>query len=436
MSPTAPSASLSARLAGARFGVFVTLALFSAVAGAWAAYAPLSAASIAAGIVSPDSGRKTVQHLEGGIVERVLISEGETVSAGQPLIVLVDAKAKAQLDLNIRRQLELNVQRARIDALATGAPFNGQTFLTSGADQPGFASFVASEAALYQAMLGGHSARMASLMQDLGKSNEARASAQSQIAALDDELELVQSERGDVEGLLDKGLTTRPRSLALKRREAQIAAQRAQLDQQLQAAIADASQRRSAFEAEEASWRAMLSQEAARIETDLSTIASQIAATADVVKRMQVMAPQDGVVVALRIKTPGAVLPPGAPVVDLVPVSDTLVLDVRVKPQDIANVHPGQTARISVSAFPLRETPVLRATVTSVSADAIQDAATRETYYRAELKLLPEDVAALPATLKLLPGMPVEAYVEHRARTALEWLAEPILRSMQRAGRG
>lgn len=403
--------------------------------GAWSAMAPLASATLATGIVSPDSGRQTVQHLEGGILDRLLVSEGDTVTAGQPIAVLVDARAKASYDSQIRRRTELAAARIRLKALAAGGPADFAPLADDVARDPSLGAVLANEAELLRTRRSGYKAKVDGLSEQIRKSEAVSAAFRRQIAATEVERVTVAKQLDDARYLLAKGLTTRPRVLALEARMAQIDAQRASFDGQIAASASDIERTRTALSEEEATFRQQIGEDLAKNDAEAATVANQIAASTDAIGRQQVKAPEAGTVVSLKVRTPGAVVAQGGAIADILPTDASLVFEVRVRPVDIAHVASGQTARVTVSAFSPKEVPVLPGLVRKVGADAVQDPVSREFYYRAEVAIDRDEFARLAPRAKLQAGMPVQAFIEDHPRTLLTWLAEPLMRGFARAGR-
>ena len=436
-SPPHPTiASLDDRLKNIKRAALITGGLFFAVIALWALLAPLSSATIATGMVSPDSGRKTVQHLEGGIVERILVAEGDQVSEGQPIAILVDAKTRSARESQLRRRHELLAQLARLEALARDDDEPNFAMLgSSAASDPGLAAFVANETAVFRSRRNAFNSKIEALQNEIRSLRNVVATADQQLASLREELDLVHDELTVKQGLLDKGLTTRPVVQALDRRRTQIDGQLAQMTGQFEAQRATIAQKSELMKAEVAAFRNEVADQAAKAASELAAVEHQLATSNDAVRRMEVRAPEAGTVVSLKMRTPGGVVTPGGAIADLVPLNGGIVLEVRIKPGDISRVIPGQTAQVALTAYSQREVPYLEAAVKTVSADAITDPATREIYYKAELRIDPEVTAKLSPAIAMVAGMPVEAYINHHQRTLVAWLYEPIARSFYRGTR-
>lgn len=428
--------TLTAKLgAPKRLAVKATLA-FAALFGAWSVLAPMSSATVATGMVSPDTGRKTIQHLEGGIIEKLLVNEGDTVDADQVIAILADSKARAAHDGQVRRRAELTAQLARLKALANLDETPDFSALSSAvADDPSFSAFVTNETALFKSRLASFNAKLGGLREEMRAIAATIGALDKQIESAKQQYALVNEQYKTKSELLTKGLTTKPIVLSLQSQLAQLDGQIAQYQGQKSAQEHALEQKKSNFENEAAAFRNEIADQAGKASTERSAIDAQLSASSDAVRRMEVRSPERGTIVSLKTRTPGAVIPPGGAIADLVPADKGAVIEVRVKPADIVRVEPGQQAQVMLTAYSQREMPTLPAKVQVVSADKVEDPATHEIYYKTELKLDADQVSKLAPNTRLVAGMPVEAYISHHERTLAQWLYEPVSRSFHRAAR-
>lgn len=403
--------------------------------GSWAALTPLASASMAPGIVKLDSNRKTIQHYDGGIIRDILVRDGDHVRQGQVLVRLdvVDARADfemllGQFDALQAREARLIAQRDGLDEIVfperliaresdveVAKIFEGQRRIF--ADQ---ARAIDAEVAVwrqraeqYRTQIAAHKARFNPLAQQLISFEEEHA-----IAA----------------ELLKRGFERRPRVLGLERQIAGTRSEIAVNEGQI------ATLREQTVEAEleitalrEARARSG-SEELREVQTQAVEISRRMHKSNAEVGRQDIVAPQDGVIVDLRYFTPGGVIAPGAEVMDIVPVEDKLIIEARVKPIDIDVVRAGLPANVHLVAFQQRTTPSLDGVVTMVSADALTDKRTGETYFLASIQVPPEEMARLPQ-VELYPGMPVDVAIVTGARTLLDYLAQPFTDSLAHAFR-
>lgn len=414
---------------------FTIIVLFFGVFGGWAAIAPLQSAAIAPGIVSVDTNRKTVQHLEGGIVGRILVRDGDKVKAGQTLVTLDETRPYATLELLRGRRLASRALEARLIAERDGA--KSITFpaeLLARRDDAKIAEAIGGQRSIFEGRRLSLKAQSAILGQRGAQFREEIIGLKGQIAAEDTQLELIADEVKDVKQLVDKGLARRPRLLSLQRRTAEIEGVRSQNV----AAIARAEQNITEAELRIAELKTSIVNEAVQLlrdeQTKLFDVAERIRAAEDVLNRTEIRAPLDGTVVNLQVHTAGGVIAPGAPLMDIVPADDRLVIDAQVDPGDIDIVHAGLEALVRLTALPQRNNIPIEGRVMSVSADRLIDEVTGLPFYRAKVELTGDIKKALGSAV-LYPGMQAEVMIVTGARTALDYFLRPLFDSFNRAFR-
>lgn len=403
--------------------------------GLWAAEAPLASAAIAPGAVAVDTHRKVVQHLEGGIIAELLVREGDRVAAGQVLLRLDDLEAKslhalAEGEYLALRAAEVRLAAERDDAAALAFPAE----LETRRGRPEVAEILAGQARIFASGRDALAGQVGVLEQRIAQLRAQIAALRAQLAAGDDQLALIEEEAAAIRELVEKGLERKPRLLALERQAAQLRGQQGDYTNriaQAQEAIAEAeleilNARRQRVE------RAAV--ELREVGTRRAELQERLAAAAVRLTRREVAAPQDGTVLNLRYHTVGGVVPPGGDILDLVPEGDSLIVEARVSPTDIDTVRAGQTAQVALTAFGGRSTPQLKATVLHVSADALADPQTGQSFFLARLAVDAEQLQRLDG-VHLAPGMPAEAFIETGSRTMLDYLVQPLTDSFRRAFR-
>lgn len=415
------------------FGILTVLAFIGGMA-AWSSFAPLESAAIAPGFVSVETHRKTIEHLEGGIIKTILVHEGDTVDVGQTLVVLDPTQASANLGVLKGRRLALIARAARLIAEKQDQPhIDFPEELRSGS-RAEVAEIVEGEIEIFEtrkltlesqiSVLNQQNAQIAELITGLKKSARAQ---DQQLAVMTEEIELYQK-------LLEKGLTQKPRVLELQARAAEVMGRRSEH----QAEIARSKERMTETELRIADLRSERKNKAAEdlreVQTELQDLESQILAANDVLKRTVITSPLEGTVVALRIFTTGGVIRPGDPIMDIVPKNDRLLVDARLNPKDIDVVHPGLLAKVQLTAFHKRHVRPLEGQVISVSADRLIEDRSGEAYYLVRIELT-ESLADQIYGASLHPGMTAEVMIVTGTRTAVEYLLEPITRSFNAAFR-
>jgi HlyD family type I secretion membrane fusion protein len=417
--------------------VMLGLASLLAFGGGLTAFSvlvPLSEAAIAPGVIKAEGSRRTVAHLEGGIVREILVRDGDTVRAGQPLMRLDDVQAGATHDALRAQRWALLAQDSRIAAELAG--------VTEIAFPPALVQ--ATEARALEAINGQRvlfASRQASLRSQLQvleqrilQHQSVGTSAEAQLVSQRRQLELLQREESDVRGLVRQGLERMPRLLALQRQLASTEGTIADLTAQKERARAQVAEA-------EAQIRQVLDQRVQEVSTEgrevrakLNDAEEKLRAAEDVSSRRDILAPEDGTILNTRFFNPGAVVRPGEAVMELVPARDKLIAEVHVSPTDIDVVHPGLHAEVRLPAFKQRLVPFLNGEVTVVAGDVTSEERTMREYYRVRIAIDEGQLARLE-NVELRAGMPVEAQIQIGERSFLRYMIQPILDSFHRAFR-
>ncbi len=400
----------------------------------WAANTRLDSAAIALGVVGVESSRKTIQHLEGGIIMDILVTEGSVIEAGQILVQFDDTYAWTHLDLSQGRYDAALALQARLMAEREGRKdIAFPDALLRQADDPNIHEMMTGQKDIFQARRAKIANEESILRERIEKHRREIVGLRAQMAAGMEHLRLLEDEIATVETMLKKGVASKSLLLAQKRQAADRAGEvgdyRARIarteksitEVQLQLTIPKTKNRNEVAE------------ELQEVQGRLADLQEIIYAAEDVVWRTSVRAPQSGTVVDLQVHTTGGVVQPGERLLDIVPDQDRLIIDARVDPRDINTVYEGMPARVRLTAFSARTTPLLEGTVTSVSADRVTDPVTGQSYFTARVVPAAETQVFDVSTLK--PGMQAEVFLVTAARTALDYLLEPITRSFARAGR-
>ena len=368
----------------------------------WGSIAPISGAAIAPGIIVATGQNKTVQHLEGGIIDEILVREGETLQAGQTIIRLNQTAALANLT---RMATQYDALRA-IDARYL-AERDGKDTIRFPADMlerkndPATAEVLDGQEREFAARRAALTSQLAVLEKQIAATSEQITGLEAQVDAANRQMGLVQEELKDTQGLYDQGLAQKSRVLSLERAAAELLGNKGQL-------IAQIAQARQTI-----------------AETE-SRILGTRQAWMEVATRIQIKAPVAGVVVKIHYNTRGGVIASGQPIVDILPAS-ALEIEARVNPQDIKRVFAGSKANLRFPALRERTTPVMPGIVEFVSADRLTDPRTGEPYYTARIKVSDTlDAEEKIIAARLLPGMPAEVYVETGARTFFQYLLSPV----------
>ncbi|MFQ5618869.1 MAG: HlyD family type I secretion periplasmic adaptor subunit [Rhodospirillales bacterium] len=400
----------------------------------WAANTRLDSAAIARGVVGVESSRKTIQHLEGGIIKNILTNEGDRIKAGQILVQFDDTYARAQLDLLQGRYAAALAQQARLLAEREGREdIDFPDELLGRANDPVIAEMIAGQKDLFQARRIKMANEESILRERIAKHRQEITGLRAQVVAGKEHLRLLKDEIATVKSMLEKGVASKSVLLALQRQAADMEgeigdhrarialAERSIMEVKLQLTIPGTESRNEVAKALQ------------EVQGEVADLKEKIYAAEDVLLRTGVRAPQSGTVVDLQVHTAGGVVQPGETLLDIVPDEDRLIIDVRVDPQDIDTVYEGMPARARITAFNRRTTPLLEGSVTSVSADRMTDPVTGQSYFTARVVPAAGTQGFDVSTLK--PGMQAEVFLVTAERTALDYLLQPIARSFARAGR-
>jgi len=401
----------------------------------WAALAPLDSAALAPGRVTVAGNRKTVQHLEGGIIKDLLVKEGDTVEGGQILIHIDDTQARARLEVLHSRYDKLLATEARLTAeQAFEKEVRFPDFLTVRRDQPQVAKILAAENALFEARRQSTAGRIHIFRKRIAQLKKEIAGLAAQIAAEDRQLALIEDERDSFEKLFERGVVGKTRLLRLKREEAKLIGERGDH----LSLMAKARQRIGETELEIIDLKnSLLNQVAGGLrdtQAELLDVHERLKAAEDILVRTAIRAPLAGVVMGLNVHTEAGVIAPGQHLLDIVPEDDTLVIEAQVTPNDIDVVHAGLPAQVRLTAFKQRDTPLLDAELTRVSADSFTDERSGASYFLARVTIDAAELRKLDGR-ELYPGMGAEVMINTGQRTAMDYILAPLTDSLRRAFR-
>ncbi len=402
--------------------------------GLWSSGAPLAGAAIAAGEVTVESNRKTVQHLEGGIIGEILVTDGDRVNAGDVLVRLDETKPRTSLEALHGRFYAGLAREARLIAEREDAAEISFPAELLQAGHPAAAEAMAGQRRIHAARRAWVEGQVAILQKQIAQLREEITALDAQVRSETRQSELIAEEAEGVKTLVDRGLERRPRLLALQRAAEEINGRRSDHLGQ----IARAQQKIGEAELQIADLQNRRIDEIMRelrtVQDELFDIRERMVAARDVLKRIEIRAPRDGIVVNRRVHTVGGVVTPGEAILDIVPQSEELMIDARVRMDDIDIVRPGMKAQIRLVAYKQRWTPTVDGLVRTVSADRLQDERTGETYFIARVEVDRDSLATLPGA-ELYPGMPAEVLIMTAPRTALDYMLSPITASLTKAFR-
>jgi len=432
MMSKSPGKEKSAPTHGAMFGSIrrhlviggaLVVSLIGGVGG-WAATTDISGAVIASGEVVVDSNVKTVQHHQGGTVSKILARNGDRVAAGQVMVRLDATIAQASLAILNKRLIELSVRGARLWAERDGADRMVLPKLAN-VDSTQVQRVFAAERRLFDLRRSARIGQKAQLTQRIGQLEAEISGLTTQVDAKAKEISLMRHELESARGLWAKKLTSIGKITALERESTRLEGQRGQL----MTTIAARRGRIAEIELKIIQIDRNLAGEVARelreIDASKGELAERKIAALDRLQRMTIRAPQTGVVHQSKVHTIGGVIRPGETLMLVVPSTDKLTVEARVAPRDIDQLRAGQPTLLRFSAFNQRTTPELSGLVRSISADVTTDERTGVRYYTVRIDVPSQEVRRLGA-VKLVPGMPVEAFIKTGDRTVLSYLVKPL----------
>ena len=419
----------------ANLSIFFTI-LFIFCFGFWSTTAELDSATVASGNLTVTGRNQAIQHLEGGVISQLFVTEGNRVEAGELLIRLDASEANAELKRLETRAFRLKATEARLQTEIEGQKsfIPSDSLMRKASGNKNHSSALSIQKALFIARQAAHNSEIQILSQGVLAYKENLDGQRKQLKYAEDQLTFVNEDLQDRSALLSKGLANKRNYLAAQRDKSQVEAQRARL----RSGVLDLLER--IIRAEQLVANAVLEttesaiSELDFIQTELQDTNDMINRAKRAIKRLDIRAPDSGIVVKLEVNASGGVIRPGAKILELVPIKGELIIEARIRPQDIDSVNLGQPAQVRLTAFNQRKTPMIKGTVVYVSADTLrgEDISDVSDSYVVRVALdrtqLPEGV-----TEALTPGMPAELYIRTGTRTFFTYILQPLSDSMRRS---
>jgi HlyD family secretion protein len=431
-SGSAPPA-LRDRLHGVTLTGNLLVSCFVLGLGTWSSFAPLESAAIASGTVESESSRKTIQHLEGGIIKEIVVADGDAVRAGQTLIVLDGTKARAEVQ-SLQGQLwDATAREARLQAEQHGderMSFPRELeMLQSGS--PSVAAVLAGQQSIFETRRQVFQSQAVLIREKRLQVEREIDGLRAQEVAAAKRAEIGREEAATVLMLVNKGLERRPRLLTLEREIADIDGRRGEISAQISRAEQVISESQATLLRLESDRQNEIAQSLHEVQSQIFQLRERLQAANDQLSRTEVKAPEDGVVTELRIHTPGGVIGAGAPLMDMVPRADRLIVTARVRPEDIDVVHPGLSADVHLLPYNQRRVPRLKGTVMHVSADRLVDKRTDQPYYATKIRVEYPRIEGV----QIIPGMPAQVFIKTGTGTVALYALRPLLDSFNNAFR-
>ncbi len=414
-----------------RVGLFVLLIVFGGFGG-WSVLAPLQEAALAPGQVMLEGNRKTIQHLEGGIVREILVTEGQKVSDGDLLVRLDDTQLRAQLDIALgqfyavkAREQRLRAERDGLDAVVYPSPL-------AETEDPRALDAMAGQDQMLQARNNAYLGQVEVLQQRI---EQLKAQARGFEGLQKSKQTLRASfleEIADFDALLKEGYVDRMRLRELERSDAELEGEAAELDASIARVGMTIGETQLEILQLQKNLHSEVVNELGEVQSSVYDLEERVRALRDRFQQALIRSPVSGRVLGLAVHTQGGVIGPGEPLLYVVPEAENLIVEARVNPADIDRVREGQPADIRFTAFSSQTTPVIDGRVTTVSADVLVDEQSGKPYFLAQVMVTPKGRDML-GELVLVPGMPAEVLIQTGKRTLFQYMVQPISNSFARS---
>lgn len=410
----------------------LAIALLFAGLGGWALTAELAGAVVAGGTIVVDSNVKKVQHPNGGVVGELLVREGDAVRANDVLIRLDETMARANRDIIAKQLDQILMRLARLETERDGAPaITIPEPVEKRRDVPYVAKAIAGETGLFVTRADVRQAQKAQLRERILQLREEISGLRGQFTSKTNEVAIAREELQGLEFLARQNLVQVTKVNALKRDVERLEGERGILTAQIAQAGGKIAEIELQLLQVDQDFRSEVARDLREAQSREGELVERLVAAEDQLKRIDILAPQNGVVHQLSVHTIGGVINAGEQLMLIVPEGDRLIVEARISQQDIEQVRAGQKAWLRMTAFNARTTPELAGTVERVSADLTREAQTGAAYYVARIHPDPGEADKLGG--RLLPGMPVEAQIRTTERTAMSYLMKPLSDQFARA---
>lgn len=417
-----------------KFGMGVIIVVF-VILGGWMAFAPLASSAVSVGMVSADLNKKTVQHLEGGIVEEILVKNGDFVKENQVLLKFQNTNASAQLDILKNQYLEALVLESRLESqIADLDEMQLSDEIKAQEQTPALLTIIGRQKQIFdlkQKMVKNDELITTQRVAQLSKYKEGITSLINSKAT---RLKSIEEEISEWKVLFAEQLVDKLKLRELTREKTLVEGDIANSKSEIAKAEEQTSELKSQLLARKKDVQDKTFAESVSNKNELSSLRSKIIAAEDTTQRLVVKAPISGVIAGMEIHTVGGVVAAGKPILDIVPEDSKLVIVTRVETKDIDKVHTGLLADIRFSAFDTRHTNVIEGRVMHVSADSLIDQKSGAPYYEAKIELTSKGYEQVRGyNFNLVSGMPAEVMIKIQDRTALNYLVKPFLDMLSRS---
>lgn len=401
--------------------------------GGWAFTASLAVSVVASGHVAAESFRRTVQHLEGGIVREILVADGDHVVAGQSLVVIDDTQARTQLQIARTQYLMGRATELRLQAEQQGVEHYDIPVELSESDLPRVQEVLAVQQALFVARRQSHQGALQALDEQVVQLQRQIEGLEEMVRLGDRHVASLRAEEADLRTLFSRGMVNNQRLREVERDQLELSGEIARRRAEIGRLGSQISENRMQREIRVQEFHKEVGEQLREAQARVSEAEERITSLADQVSRTTLTAPVEGVVVERRVHSVGDVVRAGDPLLDLVPAGDGFLIEARVPNRDVDHLYPGQAAEIRFTAFNQRLTNVIAAEVIFVSADSQVDEATGARFYRVRLRVTDDGRKKMSEQMQLLAGMPAEVMIRTGERTFASYLIKPITDMFARA---
>jgi HlyD family type I secretion membrane fusion protein len=427
----APSDSIR----GVALAGWLIIAIFFGGIGSWAVTAPLNGAVVGNAVVKVDGNRKSVQHLDGGIVKELRVKEGDKVDAGEILVVLDETQAQAEYDVLSQQYMVLRATEVRLlTELDHGSELVMSQDLKARPEDSYFKSVWNGQVSQFESRRAAIEGQRSVIREKINQLGSQIVGAQAQVKSFTDQITSVHAEAKDIAPLVERGLIARPRILQLERTafglEGQIADANANIAKARQA-IAEQQQQIAQLDNDR---MADITKDLRDTQAKMLEVIPKAMNAKAVLGRMEIRSPYAGRVVAMTVFSVGGVIQRGEKILDIVPDQDSLTIEAQIAVEDISDIKPNMRAEVHLTAYKQRIVPIIHGDVIQISADRLTDPKTNNPYYVAFVKVDEDELAAMP-NIKLYPGMPATVMIPTVQRTAFDYIVGPLVMSFNHSFR-
>lgn len=412
---------------------FVVIGIALGIFVFWGIIAPLDSAAVAPGFITLSGNRKTIQHLEGGVIEKILVKDGDTVLEGQELITLNDAAAKARVQIILSQLRTAKATENRLLAEKDRKPsvnYNDDIFDRT---IPEVQKIINTQNELFETRTGSLKNKLDILSQKIVQYREQTKGLEVVAISLEEQNDILEEQVDSMQTVFDKGHGNKMELLELKKRFQEIQGRLGETKAHIatsEGSIVETHLQMLDLENENEN---KINDNLSEVQSHILSLQEQYQASKDVLARTTIKAPQAGIVTGLQYHTTGGVISPGIRIMDIVPQNDELIVEAHVMPKDIESVKINSTARVQLSAYKTRLVPRVDGEVIYISADILSDPKMGTPYFLAKIKIDPKKLNSINYNVQLIPGMPADVFIVKGERTFLTYLMSPIMDSFHRA---